>query len=1266
MNKAERDVRGENAAPVTKVADVINKERQLLGLPPDDGGQVQSMALCLSGGGIRSATFSLGVLQGLAKRGLLGQFHYLSSVSGGGYIGTWLSAWIRRSSRSEVERKLAESASAGTSPVAGGNEAEPIKRLRAYSNFLSPVRGISPDSAALISIYVRNLLLHWAMVLPVLFSFLMIPRVFNALLESTPWGSNPPLVLYQVVGGLYFFALLFAACDVPLLRRPLPPVKNSSSAASQRSLVWPCFVLPLVAATVLVLTVHSSEHSTTKSLGFLWISLTQPALYGGLIGLMAGIGGMAFRLWQDRRRIAFDGEVSVDCCMFALNNAVAGAAGGALLWAALHAINSYAMSPQAKAAFGFPLLLSALGIAGILRAGLSRRWTSEEVREWWGRASGHLGLLAAGWLMLALTVIQLPHWLLGWAATQSNLTAGTAGTGSVLLAIGTAIAGYWSQNGAQIKEKARSIGQALGVQVMELAGGASILVLALLASLFLGFLVTRTPFATEREFSSKKTVITCELKTVIDPSAARDCTCATVSTDCKPGPAQAEKCTKTAHGDGASAVNSVSVAVGENAAGALNSVLPAGAADCNMVGTGTNDATTRAVSETKATGSTTDGDSKLVPLEERFAFRWLVRHQLSLQTPHGYALLLLTVGLCVVGFVASCFFGANAFSLNALYGNRLARAYLGASRAKCERRPHPFIGFDDRDNLPLHELGPVADGESPPRLFPVINTALNLVKASGDRLEWQQRKAASFFMTPSYSGCDVLGFVPTKSYGSKPDGLSAGRAMAISGAAASPSMGYHSSRFISMLMAFFNIRLGWWMPNPNRPHGLAEAEPQIGLGPVIAELLSLTDERRRFVYLSDGGHFENLGLYEMVRRRCHRILVVDAGCDPDYQYEDLENAVRKIRVDFGIEITFDRGLLRPDDARRTGMHSFRGTIHYSKSRDDMPDGEIICIKPVLSRDVPVDIRRYAESTRSDGRVFPQQPTSDQFFDEAQFESYRELGLYSALQTFATTPPGKGWPPMPEQPQPHNSAATVALPRWAPEATKTGLVAGLLGSVGSLGQAAMLATAISVTTAVTVTGAVALKNAELHLAPDSRTLQVASEKPLPVTLDPNTAVKLDLAGTIDGYLELRPEQAMGRLTELLKKSLSDITLQAIVVDSGGTGNDDPRLNAAIASVLAAAEKLTEVTETLNRSASPLGDSARDLKAAADTLKNQVNQTISGLNDSIKLLNGGVGTLRDDLSETSRQLIRTMLDAIEILKKIENEVQKISPRETVRGN
>jgi hypothetical protein len=149
--------------------------------------------------------------------------------------------------------------------------------------------------------------------------------------------------------------------------------------------------------------------------------------------------------------------------------------------------------------------------------------------------------------------------------------------------------------------------------------------------------------------------------------------------------------------------------------------------------------------------------------------------------------------------------------------------------------------------------------------------------------------------------------------------------------------------------------------------------------------------------VSDGGHFENLGLYEMVLRRCHSILVVDAGCDPTGFFEDLGNAVRKIQIDLGIEIQMDLELLKREaGSSKTRGHHGMGKIRYDHVDPTAQAGTMIYVKPTLTGDEPIDVLEYA----AQHPVFPHEPTSDQFFDESQFQSYRRLGEHAAWQVFS--------------------------------------------------------------------------------------------------------------------------------------------------------------------------------------------------------------------------------------------------------------------------
>src|SRR5882724_9297940 len=222
--------------------------------------------------------------------------------------------------------------------------------------------------------------------------------------------------------------------------------------------------------------------------------------------------------------------------------------------------------------------------------------------------------------------------------------------------------------------------------------------------------------------------------------------------------------------------------------------------------------------------------------------------------------------------------------------------------------------------------------------------------------------------------------------------MTLGTAITISGAAFSPNAGYHSSPLLTFVMAFFNVRLGWWLGNP-RFDQAREPGPTHAASPLVAETFGLTDDKNKWVYLSDGGHFDNLGLYEMVARRVRQIVVIDASADPKYQFEDLGNAIRKIRADFGISIK-RMGAMKIGRRVAGGAYCATFSINYSEAHKigNEPktyDGRLLYIKPALNGSEPEDVTQYATSSSD----FPHDTTADQFFTESQFESYRVLGMH---------------------------------------------------------------------------------------------------------------------------------------------------------------------------------------------------------------------------------------------------------------------------------
>jgi hypothetical protein len=412
-----------------------------------------------------------------------------------------------------------------------------------------------------------------------------------------------------------------------------------------------------------------------------------------------------------------------------------------------------------------------------------------------------------------------------------------------------------------------------------------------------------------------------------------------------------------------------------------------------------------------------------------------------------WAILLASAWVATIGCL---YVNINLFALNAFYANRLVRCYLGASRPKEApsegrptfaptnspvpvRRPNPITGFDPTDDFPLRDLivvrswrddDLVVDYRGP---YHLINTAMNLV--AGSELAWQERMAESFTLSPLYCGSKTTGYrrshvvkddleadeiepdeaddPPGREVPGYGDDVRLGTAVSVSGAAASPNSGYHSSPLVAILMTVFNARLGLWFGNPAR-NAWRRSGPGFALY-LFDELFGRTTNKGKYVYLSDGGHFENLGVYELVRRRCRYIVLCDAGADPTLSFWDLASLVRKCREDFGVRIEIDVSPLSRKEGTAQGQwHCAVGRIHYEDVDVGASPGTLFYIKPSLTGDEPSDVRNYVV----DHPTFPHESTADQFFSESQFESYRVLGEHIAVDVFDAAARGAGPDPRP--------------------------------------------------------------------------------------------------------------------------------------------------------------------------------------------------------------------------------------------------------------
>jgi len=853
----------------------------------------QRSALCLSGGGIRSATFGLGVLQGLSHHHLLSKIDYLSTVSGGGYIGSWLSAWRTRHSLAEIEESLR---AAPTKKLDG--EVSQVEGLRSYSNYLSPELGLlSADSWTLVATVLRNMFLNWMLLVPMLAAALLIPELALSITVALP--KNIWALLALLLTGS-----VSAVVAVSSVGKCLPSIGNET--CTERDYLR--YVLfPLALSAIFLNVFWVGWYRSGRDL-----PLPMYCYFGAILHL-AGWVFVSDGARSLRRRgaqanyLAAIGDgvkalVNVHSGSLLLAAILTGAAGGWCAWA-IASIDWFnpRLHPARIVCAAFPAVMAIYFVATSLFIGLASKKTDDEDREWWARSGGWILILASAWAAASVLVIGGPV-LIAWAGVKISTAGGVAGLASG--AVGSLI-GKSDTSGTE-KEKA-------GNDVAPVFSSAWFMKLALKAAplIFLAVLLLGIS----------------ELAQVI--------------LDKELAPAM--------H--------------------ALPWVLHR----------------TLAGIQQKLFAHTFVDPHPLKLIHDRF--------RIGFATPpdvRPYAVITLIAISAAIAWVMGRFVNVNTFSLHAMYRSRLIRAYLGASNP--DREPNLFTGFDKHDNIRMHCL-------APGRPFHVINAALNLVH--GKRLAWQDRKAETFTITRLHSGSARVGYQRTAAYGDKPDpanphtddhkGITLGTAMAISGAAASPNMGYHSSPLLTFLMTFFNARLGWWLANPGYPgEGLwGERSPKSALQSLISEALGKTDDENPYVYLSDGGHFENLGIYEMILRRCDTIVVVDAGADPDYRFEDLANAIRKARVDLGVTVHFDKPLDMKSGMVAGNVHCAIGHIGYSCiDGAGATGGTLIYIKPVLEPTLSVDLDQY----HSVNPGFPQQSTANQFFGEAQFESYRRLGL----------------------------------------------------------------------------------------------------------------------------------------------------------------------------------------------------------------------------------------------------------------------------------
>jgi Patatin-like phospholipase len=919
--------------PQTFMAELADlKQRGVAAQRTEDG----LVGVAFSGGGIRSATFGLGVLESLKRFGLLKQVHYLSTVSGGGYIGAWLSANCKRAAERQID---------WLDPKTDWDES--VAHLRRYSNYLSPEVGFfSADTWSMFTIWIRNALLIQLTVILALASVLLLPRFlvvgFQYWPDTGDWRwTSVVLFILGVVGiagnqrrvssqrqvrflqaqswpiglglaaGLLLVARYYGSHIVHFDPFHGGLVDYRAAAPIALLLVGTGFCLQPCAVKLVAMLQRGPDAPTqiNYSQGWVQIAVVAPMMVtcyligailwgettrGGALSTPTSFGGFfttSWLYWPFPLAVVFFSIWLLSlCAVDTFKDWKAVAAGllapfvcvltlHALLCAIMLLLHRWQSEPTGllKAVVWAPaLVLFAFSLTIIMLIGMMGRQSTDGVREWWSRLGAWLSIYGCAWMIVVVVALFGPAWVRTLVSLHPWKSVSTAG-GWVALIVAGLFAGRSASTGSDSAESQTDM-------ILEVV--AEIAPFAFIAGLL------------------------------------------------------------------------VAVATGLDFIIGLNS-----------------------------DGQVWPGVSGLTdPLN-------------LLRVPA------VTLGFCLAALsIMASRVDINEFSLNAFYRNRLVRCYLGATRFG-ERTPQNFTGFDDDDDLALATLAGANSSKPSNGPFHIVNCALNLGGSSD--LALHTRHGASFTLSPLHCGSNYrsrtqagasqeLGYIPTLHYGGLYGAPTLGQAMSVSGAAASPNMGYHTSPVVAFLLTVFNVRLGWWFPNPmtTKRNGTTRPSPGFTLPYLFAELFGAATDKSGFLMISDGGHFENLGVYELIKRKCRVIIVSDAECDPALTFEGLGTLIRVCEVDFGTKITIDVEAIRV--GRGTTWSSSRcavGTILYP----DETSGTLIYLKASMTGHEDTAILQYKASSPE----FPHESTSDQFYGEDQFESYRQLGQEVARRTFST-------------------------------------------------------------------------------------------------------------------------------------------------------------------------------------------------------------------------------------------------------------------------
>ena len=874
-------------------------------------GPNDTVGFALSGGGIRSATFCLGVFQALSKLNLLHRIDFLSTVSGGGYFGGFLGALIHRGARGGTAPGVKYATDTLSDP-----RSKPLGWLRENGRYMAP-NGVGDELLAG-AIYLRNLVAVHVVVAAQTALILGAAALPRAVLLSDWWGSQ----LGPAWGG--WRRLLVGFATPPLWWSPYLAIPAALVLLLAFPIGWAYWFVQREKKTARTL----SDHAAWATSALVLVASLAVAVFGRpnssvhLVSIFfASTAGMALAWWQLANRL-YDVEKSQS-----------------------------AKDGQTDAD------VSSIDRERFARAKLSRWLTAVLSAAAW----------SAGFALVDSLGQSLYAW---WCATHvGGLTALATGSGFMAAL-------------AALKRFALALGEGPGGRRLSLPRavltGAAAITVALGLLVVLSALTHRVAWASRTpEGGARAAAVSENLPVVVEASSGR------VVALPRPGPA---------------------------------SERPDTAAQMDVAG-------------------------------------------LS--------------ALVLVSLVLSVLFGqtlkfVNQSSHQALYSARLTRAFLGASNRRRTGRDGTTDVTEplDGDDVGWEAYGPHVEGGP----LHIVNVTINETVMGESGIEQRDRKGIPMAVGPSGLSAGVKHHALWKRKGSadwveplqrstagefrvfgdkgaagqEVEALSLGSWLAISGAAFTTGLGQQTSMGLSLLLGLANIRLGYWWDSHVRPGDRAGVVRRERLGWTLNWLFPVQTHffheflarfygpHRRRWYLSDGGHFENTACYELLRRRVPFIVVCDNGRDVDYTFEDLGGLIRKARIDFNADIRLlsrddiDQFVSREfkdcigtvsefagqrDVAQHRGLstecrnaHALLGWVYYDE--DEKPGSLMLILKPSLSGDEPLDLLQY----RQQHKDFPQESTIDQYFDEAQWESYRKLGEHIGMRLFDPRNTSTGWSP----------------------------------------------------------------------------------------------------------------------------------------------------------------------------------------------------------------------------------------------------------------